>query len=1151
MKKKIIVVLLMQFIANSLFAQLTSLPSSSAFQTTKFSDVNVNESSGRVTTSIPVYNYQVGKLQVPVSLSYVGNGVKVAQQSNWVGTNWNLNAGGVITRIVNGYPDEKASVRLFLEDLGDPATIHSENYILQPGDTRDYRADIFSFSFPGYSGSFYLDKTLTPRLTNNDSELRIEFLGGLSATNTNTIVITTPTGVKYFFGGANASENSSTLIKTRKIGPSWMADNSQILQTVTPLATTAFYLYKIENNYGDQILIDYHDDGVKDFILFEQQRENISTKPVNEACTDIKDYLKGLQNSVFHGSIHNSKKISRIYSSNSNIEIKFNSDPLVLPSDGVIPTPQYNDRILKNIQVYNTLISQNVKIITLDYLLPAPTNALRHRFFLEKVSVNNSNLSTDPKCEVYKMEYNSPEELPSRFSYNVDLMGYYNGASNASFIDHDYYSAYQTTNDLTVRDPNFEYATKGVLKKMYYPSGGYTSFEYERPYAKANTVKNVHLRVYQKIIQEAVPHQSPAVYETKNADNYNVGADNTPPPPQNPYALADDIAAEGPLTTGFPPVTIYKDCKLKVILNRTDNTAHTNSAWYGQPYPDYVTFTVTDLTTNIQEWPITYPYTEIPGSFTSPHEFNLKKDHKYSFSLVLTHGNTHNVSADAFLEFEASEYLPASGIRIKRVTELAGTQQVKTKRYYYKKAKDIGKNNDDSGVVITEPKLDTSWDTYGCSIQNAPESYDAVSLIVNPFAHIFGGSDNQIEYRYVTTSFGGDAFELGGIEKHFKIEKNDEIALFYKFAQSDFFNPDEEEFGSCSTNNKNQFNGTLLREVILEKKGTGLFVKEDKEFIYDLTIDHEIKNFVVATTYQGLISPFDDIPCIGQYSTFSYRNNLKEIISKTYTTPVLVVSNPVLPDFIKTKTNFEYTALRGLPSKIITTDSKGKTLTKRLYYPVASNVSLLSGLSAADVTNYSVLESQNNISSPIQVENYSKDNSGIDKLLFTQRSIFKNFSGKLFPYTQQEAKANSPLFSNVFVSDYDTNGNPVEVTQENQFKKSTLYGYKNQAVIAELPNVAYADIPPGTIATLKSLSDNVVDQASMNAFETQLNTLRSLLPNAQITTYVYNPTGQLDSVTDARGRKTTYVYDDCKRLKMIKDNEGNIMEEYKYNLLNN
>jgi hypothetical protein len=120
MKKKIIVVFLIQFIANSLFAQLTSLPSSSAFQTTKFSDVNVNESSGRVTTSIPVYNYQVGKLQVPVSLSYVGNGVKVAQQSNWVGTNWNLNAGGVITRIVNGYPDEKASVRLFLEDLGIP-----------------------------------------------------------------------------------------------------------------------------------------------------------------------------------------------------------------------------------------------------------------------------------------------------------------------------------------------------------------------------------------------------------------------------------------------------------------------------------------------------------------------------------------------------------------------------------------------------------------------------------------------------------------------------------------------------------------------------------------------------------------------------------------------------------------------------------------------------------------------------------------------------------------------------------------------------------------------------------------------------------------------------------------------------------------------
>ena len=128
----------------------------------------------------------------------------------------------------------------------------------------------------------------------------------------------------------------------------------------------------------------------------------------------------------------------------------------------------------------------------------------------------------------------------------------------------------------------------------------------------------------------------------------------------------------------------------------------------------------------------------------------------------------------------------------------------------------------------------------------------------------------------------------------------------------------------------------------------------------------------------------------------------------------------------------------------------------------------------------------------------------------------------------------------------------LEVNQENQFKKSTLYGYNNSTIIAELPNVAYTDIQALTITTLKNLSNIVVDQASMIAFETQLNfLLRTAFPDSQITTYVYNFHGLLNSVTDARGRKMTYVYDDCKQLKMTVDNEGNIIEEYKYNRLNN
>lgn len=51
---------------------------------------------------------------------------------------------------------------------------------------------------------------------------------------------------------------------------------------------------------------------------------------------------------------------------------------------------------------------------------------------------------------------------------------------------------------------------------------------------------------------------------------------------------------------------------------------------------------------------------------------------------------------------------------------------------------------------------------------------------------------------------------------------------------------------------------------------------------------------------------------------------------------------------------------------------------------------------------------------------------------------------------------------------------------------------------------------------------------------------------AQMTTYTYDPLVGVTSISDASGRTTTYEYDNAQRLKVVKDQDGNILKSYEY-----
>jgi hypothetical protein len=146
---------------------------------------------------------------LPISLSYHAGGVKVGEVASWVGLNWSLNAGGIITRSVMGIPDElltrgyfdAAPTRLTppLEYGNLTATLQADS--IAQG-LLDSEPDVFTFNVGGYAGKFIIDERkdvrFIPRADFKVSFTMKSYTNGLREIDQFTLIA--PDGTRYIFG---------------------------------------------------------------------------------------------------------------------------------------------------------------------------------------------------------------------------------------------------------------------------------------------------------------------------------------------------------------------------------------------------------------------------------------------------------------------------------------------------------------------------------------------------------------------------------------------------------------------------------------------------------------------------------------------------------------------------------------------------------------------------------------------------------------------------------------------------------------------------------------------------------------------------------------------------------------------------------------
>ncbi len=302
LKRKLVFFALLLSYSYLLFAQpekraLFSVPNTASLGI--FGQIPTDHFTGLPQVNIPIYEFKSRDLSVPFTLSYHAGSVKPSTYPGWVGLGWNLQAGGVITRIQNDLPDEYISYTTGIRPKGffyfynalsgsnwaDANVLNAEFDTLYgnnayKAERRDKAPDEFQFNFLGMSGSLFMGQDGKWKLkTNQGLDFLVEMEVGPYALREagaqqpsmiknciTRFTLTAGNGTKYVFGDDKASITAcqgpgskyfngvdSNAIEFNRMGVGGGDCFSRDGGTVP----TSWYLTKIISITGDEIKLEY------------------------------------------------------------------------------------------------------------------------------------------------------------------------------------------------------------------------------------------------------------------------------------------------------------------------------------------------------------------------------------------------------------------------------------------------------------------------------------------------------------------------------------------------------------------------------------------------------------------------------------------------------------------------------------------------------------------------------------------------------------------------------------------------------------------------------------------------------------------------------------------------------------------------------
>ena len=1140
----------------------------------KFQQVAVSPYTGTANISIPLYTITVDDFEMPIVLRYHTSGIKVNEEASWVGLGWDLSPTGRLSHYPIGTFDQRDELPSKLgydilmqtgftnqwynsyisrnenadSDADAWSACSSPDILTEDNwEALNYAAsqklgmpDIFHYSYPNGSGSFYLDPedhSQTVLFGKKDSENFIEHNmtnSPISYTDYDWQV-TDLSGVKYIYDRSDVEWSSDLTNSTLPLNNNY--------QSVT------WWLSNIQLQNGKQINMTYSDGLNRTHGITSSYYDKVTASGIDTKYQLDEHHVK------YTSSIETEKEIIEFELSTTQEERK--------DIDGNLDGTEYSAKRLNAIHIWDKINNRRIKSYEFYYDFFDCSESTTNDFegyrlrlnSLKEVGYSDDGLA-DYSKPAYVFTYNDDSQFPKKNSYEIDFWGHYNGeSSNTGLVPKlksSVLSGFININNLpgsvvsafydkgnSNRGMSPEHAKTNILERIDYPTGMYQQLDYE-----ANCFSNYHI-----LSAEDFDYGN----EMYGTISYAIFNDNNIQPSSHFYPdengvlnLLDfkiNIAPLMGVNTALQPEQFSWS---QVELFRVNTTGDTTCI-YSWTVP-----LIEDDSILVDGYEISEPLFTYDSVDNTPSDIYFLRS---SFGSLMTY--TESVELDVMASIACSgSYLLTPDTAIFSQNSIGGGLRIKKQSTYdfdgeLQLRRTYSYLNDDSttsGKLITPLKIHSFYNykmkTYTCSGDGS------FHITEKDYYNFIIGSNNLNSF---SMDINGVTVGYGRVE----IVEEDDMSNTNGKTVSNYRNKP-----STAPSMYYYKNTGSLPAISYEDTGlldSTLFYNSEDELIkkventYQCFADIMNKGVVVVDTYVG---PDEcGVPCpplalgIVNYFAFNprweiYYYPLQAQMFKLENSKEYLFDSD--DNFIVQDNTYDYNTFGQLIETSHISSSNDEYSSQYLY-PQDINTGIYASMVSENMYDYPIerIHTKNNDIVGSELITYKTS----DSIIVPSKVFSLNPSTTLASFTEYDGSTMDSNYSDtpeMEYLDYDSYGNILKTKGIDGIYTYYLWGYNNYYPVAKI--VSSQDV---TI----SLS---VDDSSLSESNSHLNInndvayLKSLLStyvgnnDYLVTIYTYNPLVGMSSQTNPSGTTTYYNYDSLNRLRKILNDDGEITAQYYY-----